>query len=131
MTNPLVSGLRSRREALGLGAMSGVGVVFARRVLSAAGAMTFGPGNVLFVGDIAGSAVHAFALRDTDLTPQTGVELGNFHNFEGVTIVQGLDLKLAELLGTTYDSVIINDLVVHRPTQQIFLSVERGRGADV
>jgi hypothetical protein len=36
--------------------------------LQSAGAMTFGPGNVLFVGDIAGSAVHAFALRDEDLS---------------------------------------------------------------
>src|SRR6516225_5163850 len=148
MKDHSASGLHSRRDAL----MSGVGLALAGSFLGAetihatpvkshvppsagplrsAGAMTFGPGNVLFVGDITGSAVHAFALRDTDLTPQTGVELGNFHNFEGVTLVQGLDLKLAALLGTTYDSVIINDLVVHRPTQQIFLSVERGRGADV
>jgi hypothetical protein len=28
---------------------------------------------VLFVGDITGAAVHAFALRAQDLTPQTGV----------------------------------------------------------
>jgi hypothetical protein len=86
---------------------------------------------VLFVGDIAGSAVHAFELRDQDLTPQVGVELGNFHNFEGVDLVRGLDLKLAALLGTTYDNVVINDMAVHQPTHQIFLSVERGRSADV
>src|SRR3974390_2987888 len=101
--------LPSRREALGLGAMSGLGFALAGGILRAdtaraegagtipprsagplqsAGVMTFGPGNVLFVGDIAGSAVHAFALRDKDLTPQTGVELGNFRNFEGVDLVQ-------------------------------------------
>ena len=122
MTNPFVSGLHSRRDALGLGATSGVGLVLARSVLKAdraraaevkpgapgsagplqsAGVMTFGPDNILFVGDIAGSAVHAFALRETDLTPQTGVELGNFHNFEGVDLIQGIDVKLASLLGTT------------------------------
>ena len=148
MKDHSVSGLHSRRDAL----MSGVGLALAGSVLGAetsqaatvkshaplsagplrsAGAMTFGPGNVLFVGDITGSAVHAFALRDTDLTPQTGVELGNFHNFEGATLVQGLDVKLAALLGTTYDNIVINDMVVHQPTQQILLSVERGRGADV
>jgi hypothetical protein len=93
--------------------------------------LAFGPDNVLFVGDIAGSAVHAFALRDKDLTPQTGVELGNFHNFEGVDLVLGLDVKLAALMATTYDNIVISDLAVHQPTQQIFLSVERGRGADV
>ena len=152
MKDHSVSGLHSRRDALGLGAMSGVGLVLAGSFLGAeasqaaplkspmpllagplrsAGAMTFGPGVVLFVGDIMGSAVHAFALRGTDLTPQTGVLLGNFHNFEGATLVQGLDLRLAALLGTTYDNVVINDMVVHQPTQQIFLSVERGRGADV
>ena len=152
MKDRSVSGLHSRRDALGLGAMSGVGLALAGSFLGtetsqatpvsshappsagplrSAGAMTFGPGNELFIGDITGSAVHAFALRDTDLTPQTGVELGNFHNFEGATLVQELDVKLAALLGTTYDNVVINDMVVHQPTQQIFLSVERGRGADV
>jgi hypothetical protein len=152
MKDHSVSGLHSRRDALGLGAMSGVGLALAGSFLGAeasqagpvkslvrpstgplrsAGAMTFGPDNVLFIGDITGSTVHAFALPDTDLTPQTGVELGNFHNFEEVTLVQGLDLKLAALLGTTYDNIVINDMVVHQPTQQILLSVERGRGADV
>src|SRR6516164_11382808 len=110
MTNPSVSNLRSRRDALGLGVMSGLGLALSGSIVEAdraraateeshaprsasplhsAGAMTFGPGNVLFVGDIAGSAVHAFALRDEDLTPQTSVELGNFHNFEGVDLVRG------------------------------------------
>jgi hypothetical protein len=140
------SGLHSRRDALGLGVVSGFGLALAGGVagtrsahaskvgsagpLLSAGAMTFGPDNVLFVGDIAGSAVHAFALRETDLTPQTGVELGNFHNFEGVDLVRGLDVKLAALLGTTYDNIVVNDMAVHGPTQQIFFSVERGRGAD-
>jgi hypothetical protein len=150
MTN--LSGLRSRRDALGLGAMSGLGLALAGGVLGtkrvqaqtinaslprsagplwSAGALAFSPDNVLFVGDIAGAAVHAFALRDEDLTPQTGVELGNFHNFEGVDLVLGLDVKLAALMGTTYDNIVINDMAVHQPMQQIFLSVERGRGANV
>ena len=152
MKDSFEPGLRSRRDALGLGAMSGVGLALAGSLLRSesaqaarvktdtprsagplrsAGAMAFGPDNVLFVGDIAGSAVHAFALRDKDVTPQTGVELGNFHNFEGVDLVRGLDLKLAALMGTTYDNIVINDMVVHHPAQQIFLSVERGRGTDV
>jgi hypothetical protein len=152
MTNPSVPGVRSRRDAVGLGVMSGVGLVLGRTVLGSgsadaaevkshpvrsagplrsAGAMAFGPDNVLFVGDIADAAVHAFALRDKDLTPQTRVELGNFHNFEGVDLITGLDVKLAALLGTTYDNIVINDMVVHQPTQQIFLSVERGRATDV
>ena len=151
MRNPHVSGLHSRRDALGLGAMSGLGLVFASPLttgsaqaaeakphasgssgpLQSAGVITFGADNVLFVGDIAGSAVHAFALRDADLTQQTGVELGNFQNFEGVDLIRGIDVKLAALLGTTYDHVAINDMAVHQPTQQIFLSVERSNGTSV
>jgi hypothetical protein len=98
--------------------------------LRSAGVLTFGPDNVLFVGDIAGAAVHAFALRAADLTSQADVELGNFHNFEGRDLVRGLDQKLAALFGTTYDQIVVNDMAVHQPSQQIFISVERGRSTD-
>jgi hypothetical protein len=98
--------------------------------LKSAGVLTFGPGNVLFVGDIAGAKIHAFALRNEDLTSQTDLISGNFHNFEGRDHVIGLDQKLAALFGTTIDKIVINDLAVHPPTQQIFISAERGRGPD-
>src|SRR5246500_4818965 len=98
--------------------------------LRPAGVLAFGPDDVLFVGDIRGAVVHALALRATDLTSQTDVELGNFHNFEGRDLVRGLDQKLAALFGTTYDKIVINDMVVHQPSQQIFISVERGRSTD-
>jgi hypothetical protein len=98
--------------------------------LKSAGVLTFGPENVLFVGDIMGARIHAFALRETDLTSQTDLISGNFHNFEGRDHVVGLDEKLAALFGTSIDKIVINDLAVHQPTQQIFISVERGRGPD-
>jgi hypothetical protein len=98
--------------------------------LKSAGILAFGPDNVLFVGDITGAAVHAFALRATDVTSQQDVEFGNFHNFEGRDLVRGLDQKLAALFGTTYDQIVVNDMVVHQPSQQIFISVERGRSTD-
>src|ERR1700691_4339485 len=98
-------------------------------LLRSAGVLCFGPDNVLFVGDIKGAAVHAFVLRTDDVTSQTDVELCNFHNFEGRDVVRGLDQKLAGLFGTTYDQIVINDMVVHQPSQQIFISVERGRSA--
>ncbi|MBC8742707.1 hypothetical protein F6X40_40205 [Paraburkholderia sp. UCT31] len=98
--------------------------------LRSAGALEFGPDNVLFVGDIAGAAVHAFVLKESDLTSQTDVEVGNFQNFEGRDLVPGVDQKLAALFGTTPSQIVINDMVVHQPSKQIFLSVERGRGTD-
>jgi hypothetical protein len=82
--------------------------------------LAFGPENVLFVGDITGAAVHAFALRATDVTSQTDVELGNFHNFEGRDLVRSLDQKLAAFFGTTYDQIVIDDMVVHPRNRSLF-----------
>jgi hypothetical protein len=152
MKNSFVSRPRSRREILGLGAASCVGVALSGHLiagsdravaatsgsglaqsagpLQSAGVLAFGSDNVLFVGDIKGAAIHAFTLPEKDLTSQTDVELGNFQNFEGRDLVLGLDHKLAALLGTTYDKIVVNDMVVHQPSQQIFISVERGRGID-
>jgi len=152
MNDSFVPRPRSRRDVLRLGALSGVGAALTGRFfagsdsavaevsearaapsahpLRSAGVLAFGPDNVLFVGDIRGAAVHAFALQDGDLTAQTGVELGNFHNFEGRDLIRGLDQKLAALFGTTQDRIVVNDMVVHQPTQQILMSVERGRGID-
>lgn len=147
MREKTASGGHSRRDVLRFAAASGIGLALPGDGLSAvsdapvvdtgvsgplrsAGVLTFGPENVLFVGDMTGAAVHAFALRAKDLTSQTDVELGNFHNFEGRDLVAGLDQKLAALLGTTYDKIAVNDLVIHQPTEQIFLSVERGRSTD-
>ena len=111
-------------EAVGAGPREGVS-----GRLKSAGVMCFGPDNVLFVGDIAGAAIHAFALRPSDISSQTDVVLGNFRNFEGVDLVRDIDRKLAALLGTTYDQIVVNDMVVHERSQQVFLSVERGRSA--
>src|SRR6516162_7383950 len=127
---------RSRREVFRYAAASAVGLALPGAVsaasgpLRSAGVLTFGPDNVLFVGDIKGAKIHAFELRGKDLTSQTDVISGNFHNFEGRDHVQGLDQKLAALFGTTADKIVINDMAVHQPTEQIFISVERGRGTD-
>jgi hypothetical protein len=137
---------QSRRDVLRFAAASAVGLALPDGLLAAsagssptgsasgplqsAGVLTFGPDNILFVGDITGAKIHAFALQGKDLTSQTDLISGNFHNFEGRDHVLGLDQKLAGLLGTTIDKIVINDMAVHQPTQQIFLSVERGRGPD-
>ena len=136
-----------RRSLLGLASIAAVGSSVARPAsaqvavqgrgttgrggpsgpLRSAGALAFGPNDILFVGDIAGAAVHAFALPASDITAQLDVEMGNLHNFEGRDLVRGVDQKLAAMFGTTYDQIVVNDMVVHQPSQQIFLSVERGR----
>lgn len=141
-----VSGTHARRDVLRLAAVSAVGLALpggasaaskktlaaarGSKSLQSAGVLAFGTDNVLFVGDITGAAVHAYALRASDLTSQADVELGNFPNFEGRDLVRGLDQKLAALFGTTYDQIVVNDMVVHQPSQQIFISVERGRSTN-
>ena len=136
MREQSVSVGRSRRDVFRYAAASAVGLALPGAVsaasgpLSSAGVLTFGLNNVLFVGDIKGAKIHAFALRDRDLTSQTDIISGNFQNFEGRDHVVGLDQKLAALFGTTVDKIVINDMAVHQPTQQVFFSVERGRGTD-
>jgi hypothetical protein len=145
MKKNVVAGLQTRRDVLRFATVSAVGLALSGRrpatgavagsvgssgPLQSAGVLAFGQDNVLFVGDITGAAVHAFALRASDFTSQADVELGNFHNFEGRDLVRGLDQKLAALFGTTYDKIVVNDMAVHQPSQQIFISVERGRSTD-
>jgi hypothetical protein len=146
MNDKSVSGGHSRRDVFRFAAASAVGFALSGGLsaasdapvvdssvagpLRSAGVLTFGPDNVLFVGDITGAKVHAFALRDKDLTSQKDVISGNFHNFEGRDHVVGLDQKLAALFGTTIGRIVINDMAVHHATEQIFISVERGRGTD-
>ncbi len=119
----------SRRQLLAAGVSGLTAITIAPR-LASAGALAFGPGNVLFVGDTKGAAVHAFELGSADINPQTKVVMGDARTFHGRNLIQDIDRKLAALLGTSRDQIVINDLLVHRPSKQIFLSVHRGRGPD-
>lgn len=98
-------------------------------VLQSAGALAFDTGNTLFVGDASAGLVHAFDLTGL-LADQSAYQLGRAQTFEGRTIFNHLDVEIAGLLGVAADDVVINDMVVHHPTRQIFLSVHRGRGPD-
>ena len=109
-------------------ALASSGAVSAQS-LSSAGALAFDTGNTLFVGDAKAGLVHAFDLTDA-LTDQADYQLGRAQTFEGRTLFNNLDVEIAALLGVDAADVAINDMVVHKPTKQIFLSVHRGRGPD-
>ena len=98
--------------------------------LQSAGALSFGPNNVLFVGDSKGGFVHAFELGARDIDSQAGVALGNAQTFEGVDLLSDIGAKAARLLNVNDDDIRINDMVVHKPSKQVFLSVHRGHGPD-
>ncbi len=86
--------------------------------LKSAGALAFGPDGVLFVGDSLGGAV--VALDTSDKTPAQNVKIN----------VQGVDQKIAALVGVMPDQIMINDVAVNPISKNVYVSASRGRGPD-
>ncbi len=101
-------------------AASPVGELIAGKVqLQSATSLAFGPDGILFVADSMGGNV--VALDTNDRTAARGA----------VKIdVQGIDAKLASLLGTTPDQIMVNDLTVNPISKHAYLAISRGRGPD-
>jgi hypothetical protein len=87
--------------------------------LKSAGPLAFGPDGILFVGDPQGGAVFAIDTGDRPSSPNSG-ELK----------VDGIDEKVAGLLGTTAKDILLNHLAVNPLSGDAYLSVSRGKGAD-
>jgi hypothetical protein len=95
------------------------GLVLGKAELKSAGAITIGPDGILFVADPKGAAVFALDIKDNSKDTTT-------QNFE----VKNIDKLLAGFLGIAAEDVVINDMVVQPNSQNIYLSVSRGRSAD-
>jgi hypothetical protein len=78
--------------------------------------MAFGPEGILFVGDPVGAAIFAFDTQDRTASQAVPVD------------VKGINDKVAAMLGTTADQILINDLAVNPISKKMYLSVSRGRG---
>lgn len=90
-----------------------------RAELKSAGALAFGPEGILFVADTKGAAIFALDVKDNQSdTASVAFEVKN------------LDRTLASFLGIGASEVVINDMIVHPLSQNIYLSVSRGRSAD-
>jgi len=87
--------------------------------LKSAGPLAFGPDNILFVGDTPGAAIWALDVQDKGAARSGG-------NIE----IKGVNEKIAALLGTAPDQILINDTAVHPVSKNIYISVSRGRGPD-
>ena len=85
--------------------------------LQSAGPLAFGPEGILFVGDSMGAAIFALDTEDR----ASGSSDGPFD-------IAGINQKIAALLGTTADQILINDLAVNPISRKVYLSVSRGRG---
>jgi hypothetical protein len=79
--------------------------------------LAFGPEGILFIADSKGAAVVAIATEDTKVTDTS----------KGLK-VEDINLKLAALLGTSADQILIDDLAVNPASHKAYLAVSRGRG---
>lgn len=85
--------------------------------LKLAGSLAFGPDGILFIGDPVNTAIFA-------------VDTGDRKGSGGTARLQveAINEKVASLLGTTPDEILINDLAVNPASGKAYLSVSRGRG---
>ena len=87
--------------------------------LKSAGALAFGPDGVLFVGDSLGGSVVAIDTGDR----KAAASIAKVN-------VQGIDEKIAALVGVAPDQILINDMKVNPISKNVYLSASRGRGPD-
>ena len=87
--------------------------------LISAGRLAFGPNGILFVGDSVGGSIVALDTNDQTASRSTAK-----------TNVQGIDAKIAALVGVTPDQIMINDVKVNPLSKNVYLSASRGRGPD-
>jgi hypothetical protein len=87
--------------------------------LKSVGPLAFGPDGILFVADPWGATV--FALDTGDKGP---------HADKAALKVEGIDGKVAGLLGAPPAEIQIQDVAVNPASGNVYLSVARGRGPD-
>ena len=87
--------------------------------LQSIGPIAFGPDGILFLSDPKGAAIFAIdSGDDEDVTHARGLDLAD------------VDGKVAALLGTTADKILINDMAVNPLSGKVYFSVSRGLGPD-
>jgi hypothetical protein len=79
--------------------------------------LAFGPEGILFIADSKSAAVFAVSIGDTKAA--SGSE---------PLKVDGINEKIAALVGTSADQVLIDDLAVNPISHNAYLAVSRGRG---
>jgi hypothetical protein len=94
------------------------GAKIGKAQLQSAGPLAFGPNGVLFIGDSAQAAVVAIETGDTTAKAAAAFE------------IKGINQKVADVLGTASDQILINDVIVNPASKNIYLSVSKGKGPD-
>lgn len=87
--------------------------------IQAAGPLAFTPDGVLFLADPKQAKIFAIETDDVSGDPD-----------QVAFTVSGIDKKVAALVGTTADDILINDIAVNPASGNVYFSVSRGRGPD-
>jgi hypothetical protein len=85
--------------------------------LKSIGQLAFGPDGILFLADTKSAAIFAVATGDTKAA-----------SGGGPLKIEGVNQKIAALLGTSADQILIDDLAVNPASRNAYLAVSRGRG---
>lgn len=81
--------------------------------------LAFGPEGILFIADTKAAAVVAIATGDTQAA-----------NPSATIKAEAINQKIAALVGTTADQIVIEDLAVNPLSRQAYLAISRGKGPD-
>ena len=90
-----------------------------KAMLQSAGPLAFGPDGILLIADTKAAAIVAVATGDTKAAASVKP-----------LKVEAINEKVAALLGTTADQILIEDMVVNPLSRNTYLAVSRGRGPD-
>ena len=83
------------------------------------GPIAFGPNGILFIADTKAAAIVAIDTGDT----KSGASANPVK-------VESLEQKVAGLLGTSPDAVLVNDVAVNPVSHNVYVAVSRGRGPE-
>lgn len=82
------------------------------------GPLAFGPEGILFIADTKAAAITAIATGDTKAADTKTLK------------IEGINQKLAGLVGSSADQILIDDMAVNPISRNVYLAVSRGRGPD-
>jgi hypothetical protein len=90
------------------------------------GPLAFGPDGILFIADTKSAAITALATGETgEATAQLAAG-----SAAKPLKVEGINQKVAAMLGASADQVLIDDMAVSPASRNVYLAVSRGRGPD-
>src|ERR1700680_1532557 len=101
---------------MALGASS-ASLTMGKAELKSAGQLAFGPDGILFVGDSTNATIVALDSEDR-LPARSGAKIE----------IMAINQKIAALLGTAPDQILVNDVAVNPISKKGYLSVSGGRG---